>query len=247
MKNVLILGANSDMAKSLAYKFAKEGYNLQLAARNHGPLKRLQSDIKLRFDKTVDFYEYDATDFNMISDFLSKLKNKPDVVIMAVGLFYTQSSIENNSITDPVKAKNLTLTNFLGPALILENIAAELSKSNNPTAIIGISSVAGDRGRAKNYWYGASKAGFSAFLSGLRQKYIHTKLLVMTVKPGFVATKMLQGEQTPKLLTLHPDQMADLIFSSMNKRKAVIYHWKWLIIMIIIKTLPEKFFSRLKF
>lgn len=246
--NVLILGANSDIAKALAVKFAEQGYNLQLAARNTANLDKVKTDLQLRFNITVNLYHYDATDFNAIPQFFNQLPIQPTIVIMAVGLFYAQNEIEFDNITDSEKAKLLTITNFTGPALILEHAAQMLSKNNNPTTIIAISSVAGDRGRAKNYWYGAAKSALNEFLSGLRQKYVHSNLLIMTVKPGFVATKMIKHKlSSPGFLTASADEAATWIFSSMKKRKTVVYPWKWWFIMTIIKLLPERLFIKLKF
>ncbi len=246
-KYALILGANSDIAKALAYKLAQAGYDLQLAARNCLILEKIKSDIQLRFDKKVELYEYDATNFSIVPSFFKSLIVQQESVIMAVGLFYQQKDIEVNNCTDIEKAKNLTVTNFLGPALLLEHIAAELSQNKTMTTIVAISSVAGDRGRAKNYWYGAGKSALTVFLSGLRQKYNNSNLSIITVKPGFVATKMLKGELTPKVLTATPEQTADMILSSIKNKKTIVYPWKWWIIMTVIKLLPERLFMKLKF
>ncbi|MFU8883204.1 MAG: SDR family NAD(P)-dependent oxidoreductase, partial [Rhodobacterales bacterium] len=114
-------------------------------------------------------------------------------------------------------------------------------------ALIGISSVAGDRGRARNYVYGSAKAGFSAYLSGLRQKYASRPLLVMTVRPGFVATSMTEGMDLPAKLTTTPEALASRIIHALDKGRPVHVDLLWRAIMGIITHLPERIFMRLKF
>ncbi len=111
--------------------------------------------------------------------------------------------------------------------------------------IIGLSSVAGDRGRASNYVYGSAKAGLSAFLSGLRHRLAASGVRVMTVKPGFVRTAMTEGLNLPPLLTAEPDQVAADILSAVKKRRDTIYsRWYWRFIMSAIRLLPESIFKR---
>src|ERR1700709_2942426 len=98
-------------------------------------------------------------------------------------------------------------TNYEGPALILGMFAERFLK-RGAGSIIGISSVAGDRGRGSNYIYGSAKAGFSAFLSGLRNRLASKGVHVITVKPGFVDTKMTEGMNLPSLLTAQPEEVA---------------------------------------
>ena len=113
-------------------------------------------------------------------------------------------------------------------------------------AIIGISSVAGDRGRGSNFIYGAAKAGFTAFLSGLRNAHAKTGLHVMTVKPGFVATAMTKDMKLPPAITAQPDEVATAIIKAHLARKNSIYvRAIWWPIMTIIKAIPESIFKKL--
>jgi hypothetical protein len=113
--------------------------------------------------------------------------------------------------------------------------------------LVGISSVAGERGRATNYVYGSAKAGFTAFLSGLRNRLAKKGVHVVTVLPGFVATKMTDGMDLPAKLTAQPKQMADAILDAVLKRRNVIYVKRiWQLIMMIIRNIPEKVFKGMK-
>src|SRR4051794_12389565 len=100
----------------------------------------------------------------------------------------------------------LLRANFEGPALLL-GLFAERFLARGSGVLIGVSSVAGDRGRGSNYAYGAAMAGFTAFLSGLRNRLAPSGVKVLTVKPGFVRTRMTAGLKLPPLLTAEPEEV----------------------------------------
>jgi hypothetical protein len=137
-------------------------------------------------------------------------------------------------------------TNYTGAVSILNVIARQyinLKKGN----IIGISSVAGDRGRASKLIYASSKAAFSVYLSGLRNLCFKHHVHVMTVKPGFVYTKMTENQQLPKAITSTPTEVAGIIYNAYIKKKNVIYvKWFWKYIMLIIQGIPEFMFKNMK-
>ena len=127
-------------------------------------------------------------------------------------------------------------TNYLGLVSIFGEIANRMEKRGSGT-IIGVSSVAGDRGRASNYIYGSAKAGFAAFLSGLRNRLFQKNVRVITVKPGFVRTKMTEGLDLPGMLTASPDELAHAIHRADRKNKLVVYYRPvWRLIMLIWKS-----------
>jgi short-subunit dehydrogenase len=112
---------------------------------------------------------------------------------------------------------------------------------------VGISSVAGNRGRQSNYIYGSAKAGFTAYLSGLRNKLYHSKVHVLTVLPGFVNTRMTENLNLPKLLTAQPDEVGAAIYKAVKNKKDVLYvKWFWRWIMLIITSIPESMFKKRK-
>ena len=177
-KSVLILGALSDIAKSIAHRFGENGYELMLAARNKEELKIQADDLKIRYNVDVNFYEFDVIKNNSHENFIKNLKELPSVIILAIGLMGDQEENEKNS---DLRTKILR-TNFEGPINILSMFANIYEKQGSGT-IVGISSVAGERGRSLNYIYGSAKAGFSTFLSGLRnrleKKNIHVCLIIL--------------------------------------------------------------------
>ncbi len=243
MNYCLITGAGSDIAKALAARFASAKYNLYLAGRNTEDLKKTAADLEIRYGITAVPLFLDVLQYETHPGFFNGLDPKPDVVISAAGLLGTQAQAEH----DPSYARLIMDTNYTGVVSILSEVANHF-ETKGTGSIIGISSVAGERGRKKNYFYGSAKAGFTAFLSGLRQRMYGKGVFIMSVQPGFVRTKMLDGIETPDILTAEPDNVARHIFDSFRKRKPVIYTPPfWRLIMMVMKVLPEKIFQKLDF
>jgi decaprenylphospho-beta-D-erythro-pentofuranosid-2-ulose 2-reductase len=237
---VLIVGARSDIAQALAHTYGATGANLILAARNVSTLEPLKSDLILRYAISVVLIE-----FNLLAPvpegLVKRLPLLPDTVVMMAGLLGTQS----DSVARPDVADVVMQTNYVAPARLLLAFAAAMESRGNGT-IIGVSSVAGDRGRASNYIYGAAKAGLTAFLSGLRASLTHSGVHVLTVKPGFVRTAMTKDMKLPAPITADPEEVADAIVRAARARKNVIYvRPVWRAIMTIIRFLPESVFKRL--
>lgn len=242
MSTVLILGATSDMAMAIAKKFASQGYDIQLAARKTEQLQPVQSDLSIRFNVTCTLYHFDALDFASHSSFYNNLTPKPDITICVIGYMNDNEKVINSQ-DETIKTIN---TNFTGAVSILNIVAAGYAARQQGT-IVGISSVAGNRGRQSNYIYGSAKAGFTAYLSGLRNKLFHSRVHVMTVLPGFVYTKMTEHLKLPKLLTAQPSDVANAIFKGVKKKKNILYvKWFWRWIMLIITSVPEFIFKKKK-
>jgi len=241
MSYVLIVGAKSDIAKACAREYAKNGYDLYLGARNCLDLDDFASDIKVRFGKIAIPVEIDVLDYDSHIEFYDNLKEKPEGVITAVGYLGSQELAEK----DFVETKRIIDTNYTGLVSILNIIASDF-EDRKSGFIVGISSVAGDRGRKKNYTYGSSKAAFSAYLSGLRNRLHSSYVSVLTVKPGFVYTQMTEGMDLPPALTAQPENVAKDIFSGQQRGRNIIYtKWMWQEIMLIIMHIPEIIFKRL--
>ena len=235
MSYVLIIGAKSDIAKEVAREYAKNGYDLYLAGRNMSEIEYLKNDIKIRFNTDVKLKELDVAKFETHSAFYESLEPKPLGVIVVAGYMADQKTCEN----DWSKTLNTINVNYTGAVSILNIIANDMEK-NRSGFIVGVSSVAGDRGRKANYIYGSSKAAFSAYLSGLRNRLYESGVQVLTVKPGFVATKMTAGLDLPPKLTAQPKDVAKDIYKAQQKGKSVLYtKWIWRWIMLIIKIIPE--------
>ncbi len=239
---MLILGATSDISRAVARRFAGEGWRLILAVRSPASLERLSTDIHVRYGKDVVPVPFDVLDTDSHNAFWENLPERPDAVFCAVGYLGDQKLAEK----DYSEVQRIVLTNYLGILSIL-NLAAREFEMNRRGLIIGVSSVAGERGRQSNYFYGSAKAGFTSYLSGLRNRLWPAHVQVLTVQPGFVMTAMTQNMKLPPLLTAQPDEVAEDILRAVKKGKDVIYtKWFWRYIMCLIRLLPEKLFKRLK-
>lgn len=240
-RSALILGARSDIARACAHRLAADGHAiLMLAARDPESLAVDAQDLRIRHQGQVTTHAFDALDPDSFTTFLDGLGTLPDVVICAVGLLGEQAE----SAADPAVAARVMRTNFEGPALVLGLIATRMEARGRGT-IVGISSVAGERGRASNYVYGAAKAGFTAFLSGLRNRLASRGVQVITVLPGFVATQMTAGMDLNPRLTAQPDEVAAAIARAMDRGRDVVWvRPVWRLIMAIIRALPEGVFKK---
>ena len=151
---------------------------------------------------------------------------------------------QEDSQRDPEAAARVLRSNFEGPALTLAAFAEAFEARGHGT-LVGISSVAGERGRASNYVYGAAKAGFTAFLSGLRNRLDRKGVRVITVLPGFVATRMTEGMDLPPRLTATPEEVAEALWRAVTGRRDVVYVKPvWRLVMAIIRALPEPLFKK---
>jgi len=235
MSYILIIGASSDIARATAREYAKHGYDIYLAARNSSRLDDFSKDITIRTNQKIKTIDLDILDYLSHQGFYDNLDEKPLGVICAVGYLGDQSTSQNNFD----EAQKIINTNFTGVVSLLNIIANdfEIRKSG---FIVGISSVAGDRGRKSNYTYGSAKAALTTYLSGLRNRLYESNVHVMTVKPGFVDTKMTEGMDLPEKLTAQPSEVAETIYKAQQKNKNVLYtKWIWQWIMLIIKSIPE--------
>lgn len=240
MSHLLILGARSDMARAIARRFAAAGWDLMLAARDLAELERDAADLRLRYKVAVETHPLDVLD-ERAAHFCDALSRLPEGVLCAVGTLGDQTLAEH----DDREAQRILHTNFNGPTRYLGELANRFAERGSGF-IAAIGSVAGDRGRASNYVYGSAKAGLDAWLSGLRNRLHKRGVRVLTIKPGFTATRMTAHLRTPKALTATPEQVAEDVFRAIRQGRDILYtRWFWRIIMLIIRSLPEPLFKRL--
>lgn len=241
MKWLLLLGARSDMGRAIARRFAKEGFNIILATRDAADIGDDQKDLETRFGVKTMSVIFDALDFSSHNRFLAGIPESLAGVVCVVGYLGVQRKAEE----DFDEAEKIIDTNYTGCVSVLNRIANDFEKKKEGF-IIGVSSVAGDRGRQSNYIYGSAKAGFTAYLSGLRNRLAKTNVAVVTVKPGFVYTRMTEGIPLPVMLTAQPEEAAEDIFRAWKRGKDIVYtRWFWRYIMLVIRAIPEKIFKKL--
>lgn len=235
---VVILGARSDIGRALARAYAARGCTVVLAGR--GDLADDCRDLSLRSGREQRWLAFDVTDGEPDA-FFARVGEAPGTVVMVAGLLGDQA----RSAADDRAADEVMATNYTGPARYLL-AAARAMAGRRDGCIVGISSVAGERGRGSNFVYGSAKAGLTALLSGLRNAHAAHGWHVLTVKPGFVATRMTEALDLPPALTARPEQVAAAILAAHDRRRDVIYvlgRWRW--VMAVIRAIPERVFKRL--
>jgi short-subunit dehydrogenase len=241
---VLILGATSAIARATAAAFAARGHALYLAARDQDELARIGADLALRYGIDVHHGPFDARATDTHTAFLEHVLDTAgelDGVVLAFGLLGDQQQARS----DFTAARAVIDTNFTGAASIL-TLCADHFEQQATGFIIGISSVAGDRGRQSNYTYGAAKGALSLYLAGLRNRLHAAGVRVVTVKPGFVDTAMTFG-LPGMFLVASPDSVGRRIARAAESGTEVVYTpWFWRYIMLIIRLIPERLFKRLQ-
>lgn len=240
-KSLLVVGGSSDIAKATALVFAKHGWDIVICGRDIAALQAEAVNLSLRSgDSKIVAAPFDVLETESFSGFLDSLPVLPDAAVCAVGLLGSQPQAER----DVAHAGIVMRSNFEGPAILL-GLLAERFEARGSGTLVGISSVAGDRGRASNYVYGAAKAGLTAFLSGLRNRLATKAVHVVTVKPGFVRTRMTEGMKLPGPLTADPIEVGEAIYKAVERRKNVVYvRPVWRVIMAIIRSIPEPLFKK---
>lgn len=241
---VLVLGATSAIARATSEALAKQGYSLFLAGRDQEEIRRIASDLAIRYQVSVKCGSFDAERHKEHPRFIQNVVKELDGLEGALIAFGDLGNHQKATL-EFGETEQIINRNFTGACSILHECANYFATKGSGF-IIGISSVAGDRGRQSNYIYGAAKGGLSLYLQGLRNR-LHAKgVHVLTVKPGFVDTAMTFG-MPGMFLVASPDYVGRKIVKALDKHRDVVYiPWFWRYLMIIIKCVPEKIFKRLK-
>ena len=242
----LIIGASSGMGAALARRLAKSGYTLALISRREAELSTLCDEINKANGATrAVAYVHDVTHYDEVPALLRRIVSDLgglDLVIYAAGVNHPPGMDRYNFDGD----RDMLEVNLIGAFAWLNPIAA-MFQSAGSGQIVGISSVAGDRGRVGNPGYNASKAGLSSYLESLRNRLTRHGVHVLTVKPGFVQTEMLKAAQKP-MFPITPEKAAEDIHGAMRARKQQIYApWFWTWIMLGVRNIPSVLFRRMSF
>ncbi|BFO65026.1 SDR family NAD(P)-dependent oxidoreductase [Chryseobacterium sp. KCF3-3] len=237
-KTVLILGANSDVAKQCIKQYVDKGFSVIAASRNTTSLNDFIDSNNLDRSKVSVLY-FDAADFDSHQKFYSDLSIKPHIVVYAAGFLVDNQK----ALTDFKGAKQMMEVNYMGGVSILSIIAMDKSNTNLER-IIGLSSLSGVRGRKSNFVYGSTKAAFTQFLAGLRQELASRRIIVNALVIGYIRTKINEGLELNESLIMEPDYVAKFIVNAGNSF-TIVPNFKWKIIYHILRLLPESLAAKL--
>lgn len=244
IQNVVIIGATSAIAQGIARLYAQRGVNFFLVARNQDHVSSVANDLVSRGAGKAHVFVADMRMRDAHADIVDasiSFLGRIDVVLIAHGVLGDQRILDHDV--------DATIDNFMVNAVSVISIShryADVLEKQGSGTLVGLSSVAGERGRRSVYTYGASKAAVTAFFSGLRSRLAVSGVRVLTVKPGVVDTPMTQGRTQPFKASV--EVVARDIVSAVDKGKRVLYTpGFWSLIMAVVRALPEALFMKVKF
>ena len=241
-KTIVILGATCNLGIQLSLIYAKNNYNLILIARDYQKIDNLKNSLKQKFPNiSITIYELNILDLDCQNLVYSKIKEVPDGIISLIGETHQVEKIDEKKLFDIVNVNFTYLINFL--SYFLNDF-----EKKNEGFMICVSSVAGLRGRAKNFIYGSAKAALITFLSGCRNYYNGKNIFIMTVLPGFIKNRSDKKKILENIFQIEPSVLAKKIYLAHRRKKKILYSsFIWRIIMLFIQILPDSIFNKIKF
>lgn len=243
----IIVGASSGVGAALAEELARRGYRVALVARRAPELDAIAARLNAATPGAARAYPHDTRDYDaapaLFAQICADLGATPlTLLVYAAG------------VLDPPRPdgqafaaeQEIIATNLLG-AMRWLGLGAERFAAQGRGALVGVSSVAGDRGRAGNAAYQASKAGLSTYLESLRYALAGQGVRVVTIKPGFVDTAMLAGAKHPRPLVISAARAARQIAEVCERGPEVVYiPARWGVIMAVVRAAPPFVMKRLR-
>jgi decaprenylphospho-beta-D-erythro-pentofuranosid-2-ulose 2-reductase len=235
---VLILGANSDVAKACIKRYIEKGFFVIAASRSTDELTTFTATNHIP-DARIAIRYFDATAFDTHDTFYANLPAKPHIVLYAAGFQVTNEE----ALLHWDGAYRMIQVLYAGAVSILNRIVMD-NDNPNLQRIIGLSSLSGVRGRKSNFVYGSTKAAFTQYLAGLRQYLSSRHIVVNAIVAGYIDTKLTAHLNLPRHLLLQPDFIADAVTNA-GRRFIIVPGWKWKLIYRVLKSLPEGLVARL--
>lgn len=240
-RRALVIGASSGIGAALVRELAGRGWQVAALARRAQELEQLARSAP---DGRVRVRAHDVARFDEVPELFEELVRELgglDLVIFAAGIM---PEVERHEY-DSEKDLAMLAINF-GGCVAWCNEAAKLFRSQRSGTIVGISSIAGERGRKGNPMYGATKAAMNHYLEALRNRLAEAGVHVCTVKPGFIDTVMTHGKKT--FWMIGPDECARQILAKAAKRRNETFvPTRWWTVAFVVRTIPSAIFRHLNF
>lgn len=237
-KTVLILGANSDVAKAAILQYIANGYYVIAASRSIKELETFARHHAIPADRIQICY-FDAVAFDSHETFYKSLSVKPHIVVYAAGFLKDNEE----ALRDWESSFQMMKVHYCGAVSIL-NIVAMDASNTNLERIVGLSSLSGVRGRKSNFIYGSTKSAFTQYLAGMRQYLFGRRVAVNVIVAGYIRSKMTAGLNLPESLMLEPEFIARSVVKPGNSF-IIVPGFKWKIIYHILRFLPEQVVAKL--
>lgn len=246
--NILIIGATSAIAQAVVKEYLniseRQEHHFMLMGRDEERLSQIKQDVDARQAKHVSIIVQDLAKVEQLEACIENIwaQQEVDIALVAHGTLPEQQDIQS-SVAKTFAAFSVNALSYFAVMTALGNLMEK--RGSGVIAVIG--SVAGDRGRQSNYIYGSAKGAVALFAQGLRNRLFASGVHILTIKPGFVDTPMTAGIDKSGPLWATPEQVATTIVKAIQKKKNVVYvPGFWLLIMMVIKNIPEFIFKRLK-
>ena len=240
----IVIGASSGIGAALVEELARQGYVVAALARREAKLQDLQARVARTVSgSNILIYPHNTVDFDAIPALFQEIVGDLgglDLVIYNAGVMPAVAADEFSFAKD----RQMLETNLLGAVAWLDQAALRFSRAR-AGHIVGISSVAGDRGRVGNPAYHASKGGLSIFLESLRNRLSKAGVTVTTIKPGFVKTGMLDNAPRTFWVITPEEAAAEIVHAVRSKQQTRYVPARWALVMLIIRHIPSFVFRRI--
>jgi len=244
-RTIAILGATSTVAQALAAEFAARGHGLVLAGRDLPAVQAIAAGIRERFAVPASALAFEALAFETHAGFWEECRQAAGEPLAGLIIVFGYLGDGEQARQDWPEARRILDTNFTAAVSILDR-AAPVFEAQRAGFICVITSVAGDRGHQASYHYGAAKGGLNVYLQGLRDRLSAAGVRVITIKPGYIDTKMIRGRPgVLQGLAVSPEYAGRKIARAILRGRAVAYvpwYWRW--IMFAARLAPGALFRR---
>ena len=241
-KRAIVVGASSGVGEAIARELARGGAQVAIVARRADELEKLRSTSPDR----MKAYPHDVRTFDEVPLLFDRIVGDLgglDLLVYAAGVMPEVTEGEYNFEKD----RSMIEVNVIGAMAWMNPAAARFEAARGGT-IVGLSSIAGERGRRGNPGYCTSKAAMSTYLESLRNRCSRYGVNVVTIKPGFVDTAMTRGK--PGLFWLiSADKAAQtsLAIASGGGSPSRFVPWRWSLVALVVRWLPSFIFRRMNF
>ena len=244
MRHILVFGATSAIAARVIATWAARGDRLHLIGRDPVKLAAVAAACATAGGLTTAVADLGALERvpAVVDAAVAALDGRVDLVFVAHGDLGDQLRSEQ----EPSEAERLLRVNLLSVVALLVPLATLLERQRSG-AIAVITSVAGERGRPRNYTYGAAKGALNVYLQGLRSRLYAAGVRVTTLKLGPVDTPMTVDHRKTAVFTT-AERAADAIVRAIDRGAGEVFvPGYWRMIMWIVRNTPEALFQRLGF